>query len=183
VEGFDEDTGFAYDYDGNCFHVHRSRPSSVESQYSEYYQLDATAYSPTTALLVVEKDLPALPSERRRRDKVVGFIDRVLKKLNDLGLMKKLKDDHRRKLIAPVKPVSTHKKPTRTRHSDQPCRPTERSSRKHESSRSSTEHSAKRTRHDASKTHRHTHPKYQRQEDTSSRRRQEIPPATWIPEA
>ncbi|KAF2655439.1 hypothetical protein K491DRAFT_427547 [Lophiostoma macrostomum CBS 122681] len=180
IEGHDAETGFSYDYDGDCFHVHRSRPSSAESKYSEYYQLDAAAYSPTTALLVVDKDLPALPSERSRRDRVVGFIDRVLQKLNSLGLLKKLKDDHRRKLCVPPKPTSGHKRPSHTR----PSSYQEKNKRRREGVPGITEHSGKRTQYETSGANRHTMPEVRRPKDTPSRRRQAAPsagPSTPLP--
>lgn len=97
VEGFDPDTGFQYDYDGKTMHVHKdgSRPSS---RHSDYYALDAENFDSNAPVLVVDKDLPSIPQERKRRDKVVNFIIKVFKRLSDLGILNRIKEDHRRKM-------------------------------------------------------------------------------------
>lgn len=118
VKGYDKDTGFSYDYDGRVIHIHKDsrRPSS---NYSDYYALDAERYSADDPFVVVDKDLPPLPRERRRREKLVGFIGMIMKKLKDLGILNRLRDNHYETMSLPR--AEAHKKPKREVTTNEGC--------------------------------------------------------------
>jgi hypothetical protein len=111
ISGYDPQSTFRYDYDGHVMHVHRSptRPShparphtenstrtSESSAFSAYYAFDAQAYDTQTPVIVVddvyeamndvvEKELPVLPREKKKRKKVTGFMRVVLGRLEGGG--------------------------------------------------------------------------------------------------
>lgn len=116
VEGFDAETGFEYDYDGRVMHIHRDAlpPSPT---YSDYYAIDARSYESDRQLLVVDKELPPQPhKERRKRGRVVTFIQKLLKKLDGMGLMKRLTADGKK---ASARPSA---RPSRRQKSRTPAR-------------------------------------------------------------
>ncbi|KAJ4299163.1 hypothetical protein N0V90_004407 [Kalmusia sp. IMI 367209] len=89
VAGQDCETGFKYDYDGCVMHVHK-KASTRSSLLSDYYSIDAEKYTATTKLRpvsAVDVESPALPRERKKRHKVIHFVDKVLGKLDGMGLM------------------------------------------------------------------------------------------------
>ncbi|KAF2278959.1 uncharacterized protein EI97DRAFT_440455 [Westerdykella ornata] len=119
LHGHDPTTNFTYSYNGRIIHIHRppirrsvSRASS--SAYSEYYALDARAYDAGKEFVVVDgrdagrekgkgkvsvdrnKPLPEVPKERverevRKREKVVGFIRRLMRVLDESGRLARLR--------------------------------------------------------------------------------------------
>lgn len=100
VEGTDPDTQFEYDYNGSVFHIHRDG-QRTSSAYSEYYAIDALRYAgDQTELRVVDDELSTTSSERKKRQVVVGFIRKLLKKLDGVGILKKLKQDRAGRLHA-----------------------------------------------------------------------------------
>lgn len=95
IKGYDESTRFKYDYDGHIFHAHRSASASLSSPrrstHSDYYDIDVDKYDAEAELHVEDKEVMSLHTEQgRKRDSVFRFVEKVLYKLDGLGLMKKL---------------------------------------------------------------------------------------------
>jgi hypothetical protein len=96
VRGYDPDTEYDYDYNGQVVHVHRSPTQSSASRYSEYYKVDADTYTSTSPIKVVDKELPDLPRaslthEAKKRDKVVAFVKGLLRKLDGMGVLGRMR--------------------------------------------------------------------------------------------
>lgn len=95
VKGYDKDTGIGYDYTGQVFHAHRDADTCL-SPISDYFDVDVDEYSPEAELHVEDQGITALPAqEAKRRGSVVKFVEKVLFKLDGLGLMKKLRDERK----------------------------------------------------------------------------------------
>jgi hypothetical protein len=90
VHGHDPSTAFAYDYNGRIVHVHReaARPSS---QVSEYYHVPVETYRAGAELEIVDKALPRLAEESKKREKAVRFVQKVLWRLDGLGILGKMR--------------------------------------------------------------------------------------------
>jgi hypothetical protein len=104
VHGYDPDTDFDYDYNGQIVHVHRSPTQSSASWYSEYYKVDADTYTSTGPIKVVDKELPDLPRASlthvtKKRDKVVIFVKALLKKLDGMGVLGQMKMEKERRRV------------------------------------------------------------------------------------
>lgn len=111
IQGFDPQNRIQYSYDGRILHLHRSArtgqnslPESSrqtnDSDLSEYYELRIEDWDPSKPICVqdVDEDLPKLPHERTRKQKVFRFVRNVVEAMGVRGLMARLRDDHRRKL-------------------------------------------------------------------------------------
>ncbi|KAJ4372988.1 hypothetical protein N0V83_003279 [Neocucurbitaria cava] len=105
VAGYDPRTAFSYKYNGRVMHVHRDTPAvrnprfSDSSAYSEYYAVDADKYVSGVPLKVVDDDDDddgkVEGGKAKKRERVVGFVQKVLGKLDGLGVMKKLGEERR----------------------------------------------------------------------------------------
>jgi hypothetical protein len=93
VRGYDAPTEFEYGYDGNVLHVHRSSLSK-RSDHSDYYAVDVEAYAPNAKLDVAVPEKMG-EKEKGKHGSVVRFLERVLGKLEALGLMGKLRAERR----------------------------------------------------------------------------------------
>lgn len=98
VAGYDPSTHYTYDYNGRIMHIHRDELHREGEERlsicSEYYAVDAEEYNPNVPLLV---EPPAqTPMEQKKRDRVVGFVQRLLRGLEGLGIMRRLREERRR---------------------------------------------------------------------------------------
>ncbi|KAF1848925.1 uncharacterized protein K460DRAFT_353853 [Cucurbitaria berberidis CBS 394.84] len=103
VAGYAPCLDATYDYNGRIVHVHRDA-ARREERFSEYYAVDAEAYSTAAKLEVVDVDadgngngVGAGPpiEERKKRDRVVGFVEKLLHRLDRLGFMAKFRAERR----------------------------------------------------------------------------------------
>jgi hypothetical protein len=94
VRGRDASTEYEYDYDGHIVHVHRSSPSK-RSDHSDYYAVDVEAYHPQ-ATLDVSDERKKDEQVARKHGSVLRFVEKVLCKLDGLGLMGKLREERRK---------------------------------------------------------------------------------------
>ena len=94
VEGYDHESRFRYDYNGDILHLHRDS-SRASSAHSDYYRLDAEQYSPLRPFsLQGHRSTPSLHSkEKRKRHRAVDFIQAVLRKIEGMGLMRRFRED------------------------------------------------------------------------------------------
>ncbi|KAH3976725.1 hypothetical protein HBI26_079130 [Parastagonospora nodorum] len=115
VQGHDRDTRYAYDYNGDMMHV-TCRPSlssytdsnshththtsPSQSAVLEYFALPVESYTTGVPFCVSQnagsgrdKDLPALPV----KGKVVGFVEKVMRKLDGLGVLGKMRRKREKK--------------------------------------------------------------------------------------
>ena len=100
ITGYDQMTSFRYDYDGHIFHAHRSPSNSISSvrwsKHSDYFGGDVDEYDPQAELRIEDKELLSLSAgEGRKRYSLGRFVEKVLFKLNGLGLMEKLSCDRK----------------------------------------------------------------------------------------
>jgi hypothetical protein len=94
VRGRDASTEYEYDYDGYIVHVHRSSPSK-RSDHSDYYAVDVESYHPQ-ATLDVSDERKKDEQVARKHGSVLRFVEKVLCKLDGLGLMGKLREERRK---------------------------------------------------------------------------------------
>jgi hypothetical protein len=113
VQVYDRDTRYAYDYNGDMMHVTCSpllssytdsnsnththahtHTSPSQSEVSEYFALPVESYTAGVPFCVSQnagsgrdKALPALPVKK----KVVGFVEKVMRKLDGLGVLGKMR--------------------------------------------------------------------------------------------
>ncbi|KAF1937617.1 hypothetical protein EJ02DRAFT_476179 [Clathrospora elynae] len=86
ISGRDAATQMQYDYDGRVVHVHRSGSvGSKASRVSDYYVVDAEAYSATTPFHVMDHGKKKEEKEEKRCNVVVRFVEKVLHKIHRLG--------------------------------------------------------------------------------------------------
>ncbi|KAF2623909.1 hypothetical protein BU25DRAFT_451103 [Macroventuria anomochaeta] len=128
VSGYDPATNYTYDYDGRTVHVHGestvSRPSSYTSEYfdipvstynasiSTYHLSTSASASTAVARVQTERPLPRLPpcaqlpeppqQDVKKRRKVLKFVQKLLHKLDDLGVMKDLSSHNRQRHSQPA---------------------------------------------------------------------------------
>ena len=127
VSGHDPATQYTYDYDGRVVHVHGSpTPSRPESRTSEYFNIPASTYNPSynpatstssnpTKTEAVRNPLPPFPSsatyaqlpdppraDAKKRRKVLVFVQKLLHKLDNLGVMKDLSSHHHQRHPRPT---------------------------------------------------------------------------------
>jgi hypothetical protein len=98
VTGFDPASKFEYDYNGRVVHVHRDQ-GSQESGVSEYFNVPAESYAPNVPVVVVDQPLRG---SGVRRDEVkvhmvVKFVQKVLRKLEEAGVMGKFRQQRARR--------------------------------------------------------------------------------------
>ena len=85
--GYDASTDFMYTYNRRIVHVHRDAEKR-SSHHSEYCVIDAEEYDPEGPL-VIDPSLIS-PVEQKKRDRFVGFVQKLLRKFDRLGIMKEL---------------------------------------------------------------------------------------------
>ncbi|KAF2832368.1 hypothetical protein CC86DRAFT_451905 [Ophiobolus disseminans] len=95
VKGYDPPTAFAYDYNGQIVHVHRDTDELRQlSGHSDYIEVPAETWVPDVPVKLVgsEKALPDVPEKQGKAvDKVFEFVQKVLRKLDKMGIMGKFK--------------------------------------------------------------------------------------------
>ncbi|KAH8723410.1 hypothetical protein GQ44DRAFT_774016 [Phaeosphaeriaceae sp. PMI808] len=102
IAGHDARTGFSYDYNGRIVHVHRD--AGRESAVSEYHYADIVRRVPVAMSQKSRNEGTASRQGRHRstasrqsrsgtsskREKVVGFVKRLLRKLDGVGALDQL---------------------------------------------------------------------------------------------
>jgi hypothetical protein len=97
VHGLEPSIHYTYDYNGNIIHIHHS-DTLQSSQVSEYFDLPVEEYVPDTPFRVTEKPLPALPVPLVPvKDKVVGFVKKVVQRLDSSGIWGSLRKEGQRR--------------------------------------------------------------------------------------
>ncbi|KAI4666438.1 uncharacterized protein J4E79_002476 [Alternaria viburni] len=95
VKGYDNDTKIRYETDGQSFYAHRSA-EQLFSPISDHFDVDEDEYSQEGEPHVEDQGITALPAKQvKRRSSVTKLVEKVLSKLDGLGLTKKLKEERR----------------------------------------------------------------------------------------
>ncbi|KAI4639262.1 hypothetical protein J4E93_009441 [Alternaria ventricosa] len=95
VEGYDEDIMAKWNFDGQQFNVHRSA-DQLFSPISDHFDIDEDEYSQEGEPHVEEQGITALPVKQvKRRSSVTKLVEKVIFKLEGLGLTKKLKKERK----------------------------------------------------------------------------------------
>jgi hypothetical protein len=91
VKGYDPASRFQYDYDGAVVHLHREARGRPASAHSDYYHVDAEAWSPRRQLIpkASEDDLVI---ERKKRHRAVEFVQNLLRKMDAFGYLGTLRE-------------------------------------------------------------------------------------------
>jgi hypothetical protein len=98
VKGYDATERLEYDYDGRLVHIHRGADQclSPRSIRSDYYAVDVDKYSADAQPSVKDKAAGSSPAgQGGKRNSVIRFVDKVLFKLDGMGLMKKLREERK----------------------------------------------------------------------------------------
>ena len=95
VKGYDNDTKIRYETDGQSFYAHRSA-EQLFSPISDHFDVDEDEYSQKGEPHVEDQGITALPAKQvKRRSSVTKLVEKVISKLDGLGLTKKLKDERK----------------------------------------------------------------------------------------
>lgn len=111
IQGFDPENRIQYSYDGQIIHIHRSAetgrdilletsPQPPRSDISEYYEFRIEEWEPQKQICLRDEDreLPLLPREGTRTQKVTRFVRNLIETMGIKGFMARLKADHRKKM-------------------------------------------------------------------------------------
>ncbi|KAA8623440.1 hypothetical protein A1F94_003534 [Pyrenophora tritici-repentis] len=101
VAGYDAQTHLSYDYDGRIVHVHRSsghehdKSAARLSAHSDYYAMDLDRYTRGIEVRVKEGD-----AKKKNGSGVGRFVEKVLDKLEGMGLLDRLRRDRKTVAVA-----------------------------------------------------------------------------------
>jgi len=109
VAGYDASAYLSYDYDGRVVHVHRrgqqqqhGKSSARLSAHSDYFSMDLEKYSRGVEVQMAggeedeDGDNDEVGSRKKSRRSVGKFVEKVLYKLEEMGILWRLKEDRKK---------------------------------------------------------------------------------------
>jgi len=110
VDGYDASASLSYDYDGRVVHVHRrgqgqqkqhDKSSARLSAHSDYFSMDVEKYGRGVEVRMAgdeDKGDDEVGNRKKSRRSVGRFVEKVLYKLEGMGILGRLRED-RKKVI------------------------------------------------------------------------------------